>query len=104
MSSQAPEKTPIAQDQPENLTTELATEQTRRRILEILKDPRLFDLRSGFLAGFPENANASEAAIAIVDLKRKIYELDLDDGEELVELIDARTVLPSSRPPRSSIL
>ena len=106
MSSRASEKelTTQTQSPPENLTTELAIAQTRRRVLEVLMDPRFRDLRGAFLAAFPEDANASMAAIAIADLKREIYKLDLDDDEAIVELIDARTVLPSSRPPRSSLL
>lgn len=86
-------------------TTEiLAVDQTRRQILDVLDRYGLADLRTEFLTSISENATSHTMAMAIVTLKERILRTERDDVEDIIERIDTRTVLPSSRPPHAAKL
>ncbi|MFO0764733.1 MAG: hypothetical protein U0487_01670 [Patescibacteria group bacterium] len=85
-------------------TSSLAVAQTRRQILEVLDRYDLRPLRTEFLSDAPEDASSRAMAMAIANLKGSILRLERPDIDDIIERIDMRTVLPSSRPPRSSLL
>lgn len=85
-------------------TESLAVAQTRRQILEVLDAYSLRELRTEFMVAAPDGATTSEMMVAVVNLKRSIVCSDIPERDDIIERIDVRTVLPSSRPPRPSLL